>query len=178
MKKLVFAILAAGVTFAGAANLLEDTLKLGLQAYQKGNYANAATHFQKACDSGNPAACEKLGEMHAAGKGVAKNAANSEKFYEKACKNGMSKHCKTTQKSQNKGKTEPKNEAKQAGAQKPAQKSVRDAAKEVANTHANRCNAGSASSCVNAAKAEPAKSKEFYQKACKLGDKASCAMGK
>ncbi len=55
--------------------------------------SRAANYYRKACDLGNPAACDNLGLMHSRGEAVPKNAELAFKLFSKACEAGYPNAC-------------------------------------------------------------------------------------
>ena len=48
----------------------KDIVKLGIEAYDQGNYYKAAEIFSMACDDGNAECCNMLGALYSDGLGV------------------------------------------------------------------------------------------------------------
>ena len=70
----------------------EDLLSLGEQ-YEKGlgvkeDYESALYYYEKAAETGDPAALNKLGNMYAQGKGCTKNASKAASYYLAAAEKG------------------------------------------------------------------------------------------
>ena len=84
-KQPTMAEKAAQATTAPAAGPQDESLKQGLEAYEKGDYKLAHDLFKRAAIAGNAEACYQLGLMLSTGKGsVAKNPLQGKVWIKKA----------------------------------------------------------------------------------------------
>ena len=84
-KQPTMAEKAAQATTAPAAGPQDESLKQGLEAYEKGDYKLAHDLFKRAATAGNAEACYQLGLMLSTGKGsVAKNPLQGKVWIKKA----------------------------------------------------------------------------------------------
>ena len=75
------------------AESAEDLYYQGVNAAKKGNYAQAITFFEQACNSGKAESCYNLGLLYANGQGVRQNYTQAAKLWEQACNGGDAQGC-------------------------------------------------------------------------------------
>lgn len=78
------ALAVTGLLTSGCAGKQASTDE-ALRKYAEGDVKTAARLFAKACDGGDGAACVRVGDLHAEGRGVAKSDADAARYYERAC---------------------------------------------------------------------------------------------
>lgn len=69
------------------------TLNAGIEAARKGDYKQALSMFNTACDQGNPAGCFGVGVMFMYGAGVQSDTQKAIKYYQKGCAGGDPTAC-------------------------------------------------------------------------------------
>lgn len=69
------------------------TLNAGVEAARKGDYKQALSMFNTACDQGNPAGCFGVGVMFMYGAGVQSDTQKAIKYYQKGCAGGDPTAC-------------------------------------------------------------------------------------
>lgn len=69
------------------------TLNAGIEAARKGDYKQALSMFNTACDQGNPAGCFGVGVMFMYGAGVESDTQKAIKYYQKGCAGGDPTAC-------------------------------------------------------------------------------------
>ena len=79
----VFVLTALLIATLSDQTLAAD-LQVGLEAYNRGDYAAALRVFRSLAEQGNAKAQYNLGRMYAAGRGVARNGAEAVKWYRRA----------------------------------------------------------------------------------------------
>ena len=70
-----------------------DNLSKATEAYNNGNYQEAAKLFEKSCNGGVAESCFGLGLLYDKGQGVKQDYAQAAKWYEQACNGGMTESC-------------------------------------------------------------------------------------
>ena len=90
-------LLAACFSFAltplAMAESAEDLFNQGVNAANKGNYAQAAKLFEQACHGGIAEGCFNLGNLYAKGQGVKQDYEKATKLFEQACHGGDERGC-------------------------------------------------------------------------------------
>ena len=80
MKKIIFlfvVLLSTGFS--------KDLLRLGAEAYIRGDYKTAVEQFEKTCDSGYVDSCGVLGMLYMNGQGTKQDYNKAAELFEKAC---------------------------------------------------------------------------------------------
>ena len=91
---LLTAVFSFTLTPLAMAESAEDLFYQGVDAYDKGNYAQAAKLYEQACNGGDAeGGCYNLGLLYHNGQGVKQNYAQAAKLFEQACHGGDAKGC-------------------------------------------------------------------------------------
>ncbi|MBP3221969.1 MAG: sel1 repeat family protein, partial [Neisseriaceae bacterium] len=90
---LLTAVFSFTLTPLAMAKSAEDLLNQGVNAYEQGNYTQAAKLFEQACHGGNAKGCYNLGVLYDKGQGVKQNYAQAAKLFEQACHGGDAQGC-------------------------------------------------------------------------------------
>lgn len=128
---------------------------------RKMNNWTAIRLYKKACKLGEMEACYNVGSMYFNGEGTRRNYANAVYFFEKSCNNGIAAGCNNLGYMHEQGKY------------------LSASITKALSYYANACDMGSAAGCKNLAYLREQKghlkpAKQFYIKACTLGDNYSC----
>ncbi|MEQ7872880.1 SPOR domain-containing protein [Sphingomonas sp. ASV193] len=86
MKRFSMLLLAAGAALAGPAGA--QSVKAGISAWQKQDYAGAVTAWKPLAVRGDADAAFNLGQAYRLGKGVSPNLAEAQKWFEVAARKG------------------------------------------------------------------------------------------
>ncbi|MBO7381126.1 MAG: sel1 repeat family protein, partial [Neisseriaceae bacterium] len=90
---LLTAVFSFALTPLAMAESAENLLNQGFNAYDKGNYTQAAKLYEQACHGGNAGGCYNLGVLYGKGKGVKQDYAQAAKLYEQTCNGGIAQGC-------------------------------------------------------------------------------------
>ena len=94
LKSLLLAtVFSFTLTPFAMAESAKDLFNQGVNAYNKGNYAQAAKLFEQACNGGFARGCYNLGVLYDDGRGVKQNYAQAAKLYEQACNGSVAESC-------------------------------------------------------------------------------------
>jgi TPR repeat protein len=127
----------------------------------KKNNWTAIRLYKKACKYEEMEACYNVGSMYYHGEGTKRNYANAAYYFEEACTNGIGAGCNDL------------------GYMHEHGKYVRASTHKAISYYSSACDMGEASGCKNLAYLREQKghlkpAKQFYIKACTLGDNYSC----
>lgn len=89
LSKIMVGLVVVGSLSSCFADVYQD----GKNALEKSSYSDAATLFEKACNSGNAQGCFQLGALYEKGSGVAQNKYKAVALYTQACNGGESHGC-------------------------------------------------------------------------------------
>ena len=160
MKKIVLLSLTLLTT-----GFSKDLFGLGLEAYDKGEFDEAAKQWQNSCDGGDIDSCSNLGLLYENGQGVEKDYYKAAQLWQKGCGDKFSMSCYNLGTLYNKGQ----------GVKQDYSKSV--------ELYKKACNGGYNRGCFNlgafylkgkGAKQDYHIAKEYFDKACKLGFQSGC----
>ena len=88
MKKIVLlSVILLTIGFS------KDLFELGLEAYDKGEFDEAAKQWQNSCDGGNIDSCTNLGALFENGQGVAQDYNKAADLYKYTCDSGDTTGC-------------------------------------------------------------------------------------
>lgn len=93
LKYLLTACLCLTLISLAWAESTKDLFDKGNNAYQKGDYTQAAKFMKKICNRGDTSGCYNLGVLYRDGKGVKQSYIQAAKLFEKACNNGDLESC-------------------------------------------------------------------------------------
>ena len=76
------------VAFAAASPLSAQSVKAGVEAWQRTDYAGAVAIWRPLADKGDPDAAFNLGQAYRFGRGVPLNLADAQEWFERAASKG------------------------------------------------------------------------------------------
>lgn len=82
-------LVAAALLIASSAPLSAQSVKAGIEAWQRGDYAGAVTIWRPLAEKGDPEAQFDLGQAYRWGRGVQLNLATAKTWYERAANQGQ-----------------------------------------------------------------------------------------
>ncbi|MGE5563307.1 MAG: SPOR domain-containing protein [Bacillota bacterium] len=82
-------LVAAALLISSAAPLSAQSVKAGIEAWQRGDYTGAVTIWRPLAEKGDPEAQFDLGQAYRWGRGVALNLAAAKTWYERAANQGQ-----------------------------------------------------------------------------------------
>ena len=127
---------------------------------EKNNW-NAIRLYKKACKYNEIEACYNVGSMYYNGEGTRKNYPNAAYYFKKSCDNGLGAGCNNL------------------GYMYEHGQYLRASVNEAMSKYLDACDMGTSAGCNNLAELKEKKgnlisAKQFYRKACLLGDNYSC----
>ena len=81
-------VVAAAILIAGSAPLSAQSVKAGIDAWQKADYAAAVTIWRPLAEKGDSDAAFNLGQAYRLGRGVQTNLGAAQTWFERAARNG------------------------------------------------------------------------------------------
>ena len=162
------------IPVAAQAQTAGQVFERGLDAYDRGDFRNAAVLFEQACNGGIPSSCSNLAVLFMTGEGVPADRSRGIAMFDAACRLGSEEACDNAATAR---RADAARSARAAPAQGPVVASSIPASIQA-------CNNGSQSDCVRAGRAltlgegvraDLAAARPILIQACEGGDAQSCS---
>ncbi|PDW57953.1 Sel1 repeat protein HcpA [Helicobacter pylori] len=168
VQKTLFGVLCLGALCLRGLMAEPDAkelVNLGIESAKKQDFAQAKTHFEKACELKNGFGCVFLGAFYEEGKGVGKGLKKAIQFYTKGCELNDGYGCRLLGNLYYNGQ----------GVSKDAKKASQYYSKACDLNHAEGCTVlGSLHHYGVGTPKDLRKALDLYEKACELKDSPGC----